>query len=80
MTGLRDPIPEPNAEELKKHWVGVKKKSQSSDPSAGSHKQETLRLDETTRGLFERVERTVVNGEDLDRPTFSRRGIPIKVI
>jgi len=35
-------------------------------------------LDETTRGVFERVERTVVNGEDLDRPTFIRRGIVLK--
>ena len=41
-------------------------------------KQETLKLDEATRGLFERVERTVVNGEDLDRPTFIRRGIQLK--
>ncbi len=43
-----------------------------------SPKQETLKLDEATRGLFERVERTVVNGEDLDRPTFIRRGIVLK--
>ena len=58
----------------------MKKKSQTFDSAAVSHRQETLRLDETTRGLFERVERTVVNGEDLDRPTFIRRGISIKVI
>jgi cell division protein FtsZ len=43
-------------------------------------KQETLKLDEATRGLFERVERTMVNGEDLDRPTFIRRGIVLKKI
>ncbi len=43
-------------------------------------KQETLKLDDTTLGLFERVERTVVNGEDLDRPTFIRRGIVLKNI
>lgn len=43
-------------------------------------RQETLKLDEATRGLFERVERTVVNGQDLDRPTFIRRGIVLKKI
>jgi cell division protein FtsZ len=45
-----------------------------------SPKQETLKLDDATRGLFEKVERTVVNGEDLDRPTFIRRGIVLKNI
>lgn len=41
-------------------------------------KQETLKLDESTRGLFERVERTVLDGEDLDRPTFIRRGVALR--
>ncbi len=40
--------------------------------------QEILKLDDATLGLFERGERTVVNGEDLDRPTFLRRGIVLK--
>jgi len=43
-------------------------------------RQETLKLDDATLGLFERVERTVVNGEDLDRPTYIRRGIVLKNI
>lgn len=61
--------------------------SQKSKKKAGAYefidanpKQETLKLDESTRGLFERIERTLVNGEDLDRPTFIRRGIVLKNI
>ncbi len=41
-------------------------------------RQVTLNLDEAGRGLFEKVERTMVDGEDLDRPTFIRRGIRLR--
>jgi cell division protein FtsZ len=57
-----------------------RKKGGAYDFIDSSPKQETLKLDESTRGLFERVERTLVNGEDLDRPTFIRRGIVLKNI
>ncbi len=57
---------------------GTKKKVGAYEFIGAAPKQETLKLDEATRGLFERVERTVINGEDLDRPTFIRRGIQLK--
>jgi cell division protein FtsZ len=57
-----------------------KKRGGAYDFIDSNPKQETLKLDESTRGLFERVERTLVNGEDLDRPTFIRRGIVLKNI
>ena len=57
-----------------------KKKSSAVEKNLQSavSKQETLKLDQVTRGLFERVEKTMVHGEDLDRPTFIRRGIVLK--
>jgi cell division protein FtsZ len=57
-----------------------KKKGGAYEFVASSPKQGTLKLDDATRGLFEKVERTVVNGEDLDRPTFIRRGFVLKNI
>lgn len=58
--------------------IPMKKKGGAYEFIGDSPKQGTLKLDEATRGLFERVERTVINGEDLDRPTFIRRGIVLK--
>jgi cell division protein FtsZ len=40
--------------------------------------QGILKLNEVSRGSFEGAERTVVNGEDLDLPTFIRRGIQLR--
>jgi len=67
------------AEKSGRHPVVSKRKIRAED-SADAHKQETLRLDETTHGMFERGERTVINGEDLDLPTFIRRGVSIRVM
>ena len=47
-----------------------KKESQS--------KQETMQLDNISRGRFEKSEPTLYNGEDLDVPTYIRRGISLK--
>jgi cell division protein FtsZ len=38
-------------------------------------KQETLPLDNITRGRFDKSEPTLYDGQDLDVPTFLRRGI-----
>lgn len=40
--------------------------------------QGVLKLNEVSRGSFEGAERTVVNGEDLDLPTFIRRGVQLR--
>ena len=41
-------------------------------------KQETLPLAEVSRGRFDKSEPTLYDGEDLDVPTFLRRGISLK--
>jgi cell division protein FtsZ len=41
-------------------------------------KQETLPLEGISRGRFDKGEATIYDGEDLDVPTFLRRGINLK--
>lgn len=41
-------------------------------------KQETLPLEGVSRGRFEKTEPTLYDGEDLDVPTFIRRGVSLK--
>jgi len=41
-------------------------------------KQETLQFEPVTRGRFEKSEPTIVDGQDLDVPTFLRRNVRIK--
>jgi len=48
-------------------------KSEPSKP-----KQETLNLENISRGRFDKGEPTIYEGEDLDYPTFLRRGISLK--
>jgi len=43
-----------------------------------SPKQESLPLEGVSRGRFEKSEPTLYNGEDLDLPTYIRRGISLK--
>jgi len=46
--------------------------------SASKPKQETLPLEGVSRGRFDKSEPTLYNGEDLDVPTFIRRGVSVK--
>ncbi len=41
-------------------------------------RQETLQFEPVTRGRFEKSEPTIVDGQDLDVPTFMRRNIKLK--
>jgi cell division protein FtsZ len=41
-------------------------------------KQEVLQFEPVTRGRFEKSEPTVVEGEDLDVPTYLRKNIKVK--
>ena len=43
-----------------------------SKPAAAKVKQETLQFEPVARGRFEKIEPTIVEGEDLDVPTFLR--------
>lgn len=46
--------------------------------SPAKPKQETLPLEGVSRGRFDKSEPTLYNGEDLDVPTFIRRGVSLK--
>jgi cell division protein FtsZ len=46
--------------------------------TGGKPKQETLPLEGVSRGKFDKGEPTIYEGEDLDYPTFLRRGISLK--
>jgi cell division protein FtsZ len=41
-------------------------------------KQEVLQFEPVTRGRFEKSEPTIVEGQDLDIPTFMRKNIRVK--
>ena len=66
------PTPKPVAEEAPRPEPATVRKS-SAKP-----KQETLPLEGVSRGRFDKSEPTLYNGEDLDVPTFIRRGISVK--
>ncbi len=42
-------------------------------------KQEEMQFDLPTRGRFEKTEETIHNGENLDLPTYRRRGLAIRI-
>lgn len=48
------------------------KTNPSSKPAPAKIKQETLQFEPVARGRFEKIEPTIVEGEDLDVPTFLR--------
>ena len=41
-------------------------------------KQEVLQFEPVTRGRFEKSEPTIIEGQDLDIPTFLRKNIRVK--
>ena len=47
-------------------------------PKRTEAKQEQMLLDPVARGRFERSEPTIVDGQDLDIPTFLRRNVKVK--
>ena len=40
--------------------------------------QEQMRFEPVNRGRFEKTDPTIVDGEDLDVPTFMRQGVPLE--
>jgi cell division protein FtsZ len=48
------------------------------EKAAREAKQEQMQFEPVTRGRFEKSEPTIVNGEDLDVPTFLRRNLKAK--
>lgn len=60
----KKPVSEPEAKPAKKQFVQAK--------------QEVLQFEPVTRGRFEKSEPTIVEGQDLDVPTFLRKNIKVK--
>jgi cell division protein FtsZ len=48
------------------------------EKSATPAKQEVLQFEPVTRGRFEKSEPTIIEGEDLDVPTYLRKHIKVK--
>jgi len=42
-------------------------------------KQEEMQFEAPTRGRFEKTHETMYRGENLDQPTFRRRGVKIRL-
>ena len=54
------------------------KEEKPSPEKSGQAKQEVLQFEPVTRGRFEKSEPTIVEGEDLDVPTYLRKKIKVK--
>jgi cell division protein FtsZ len=54
------------------------KEAKSSAEKSVQAKQEVLQFEAVTRGRFEKSEPTIVEGEDLDVPTYLRKNIKVK--
>ena len=50
----------------------------SAEKSATPAKQEVMQFEPVTRGRFEKSEPTIIEGEDLDVPTYLRKNIKVK--
>ena len=59
------------------HNKPVSEEKSSAEKSAQA-KQEVLQFEPVTRGRFEKSEPTIVEGEDLDVPTYLRKNIKVK--
>jgi cell division protein FtsZ len=59
------------------HKTPVKEEKPSPEKSVQA-KQEVLQFEAVTRGRFEKSEPTIVEGEDLDVPTYLRKNIKVK--
>jgi cell division protein FtsZ len=69
--------PEPPAITPQKKAAPQKEEKLAAEKSAQA-KQEILQFEPVTRGRFEKSEPTIVEGEDLDVPTYLRKNIKVK--
>jgi cell division protein FtsZ len=53
-------------------------KPQSSAPKKAEAKQETMQFEPVSRGRFEKSEPTIIDGQDLDVPTFLRKNVKVR--
>jgi len=69
--------PEPVTHRPQKKTAPEKEEKPLAEKSVPA-KQETLQFEPVTRGRFEKSEPTIVEGEDLDVPTYLRKNIKVK--
>jgi cell division protein FtsZ len=62
----------------KEKSVPWKEEKGTAERSATPAKQEVLQFEPVTRGRFEKSEPTIIEGEDLDVPTYLRKNIKVK--
>jgi cell division protein FtsZ len=73
-----EPTPsKPKATVSPAHKTPGKEAKPSTEKSVQA-KQEVLQFEAVTRGRFEKSEPTIVEGEDLDVPTYLRKNIKVK--
>ncbi len=58
--------------------VARKEEKEPAEKSVAPAKQEVLQFEPVTRGRFEKSEPTIIEGEDLDVPTYLRKRIKVK--
>jgi cell division protein FtsZ len=77
------PMPAPSIKKPAPRLIPPKKKAvvekEAQPPKENVHaKQEVMQFEPVTRGRFEKSEPTIVEGQDLDIPTFLRKNIRVK--
>jgi cell division protein FtsZ len=70
--------PEPAITTPQEKPVSWKEQKASAEKSAMPAKQEVLQFEPVTRGRFEKSEPTIIEGEDLDVPTYLRKHVKVK--
>jgi cell division protein FtsZ len=70
--------PERRVTTAPEHSVPWKEEKASAEKPATPAKQEVLQFEPVTRGRFEKSEPTIIEGEDLDVPTYLRKHIKVK--
>jgi cell division protein FtsZ len=75
---IRTGEPEPPMNTAQEESVPWKEEKAPAEKSATPAKQEVLQFEPVTRGRFEKSEPTIIEGEDLDVPTYLRKNIKVK--
>jgi len=74
----RNGEPEPPTTTPQEKPVRWKEEKAPAEKSETPAKQEVLQFEPVTRGRFEKSEPTIIEGEDLDVPTYLRKNIKVK--
>jgi cell division protein FtsZ len=78
VTSARNGEPEPPMNLPQEKPAAWKEEKLPAEKSTTPAKQEVLQFEPVTRGRFEKSEPTIIEGEDLDVPTYLRKNIKVK--